>query len=94
VPPAPRPVSRIGRVLDSLALVLVLAGAAGYVVSYIGLERLRSAPEVAFARGMSIEQLAEYHRLVIISRWALGGIIAGIACGVFSWFRERQSRAS
>ncbi len=93
--PAPAlPVSRLGRVLDLLALALVLLGAAGYVVSYLGLDRLRAMPEIAFTRGMSIQQLAEYHRLVLISRWALGAIVAGIACGVFSWHRERRRRRS
>ena len=86
--------SRLGRALDLLALVLVLLGAGGYVVSYVGLEKLRAAPEVAFSRGMSIQQLAEYHRLVLISRWGLGAIVAGILCAVYSWHRERRRRGT
>jgi hypothetical protein len=90
-PPVPG-VSRLGRVLDLLALVLVLAGAGGYIVSYLGLDKLRAA-DIAYSRGMTIQQLAEYHRLVLISRGALAAIIAGIACGVFSWHRERRRSA-
>lgn len=76
--------------LDILALLLVVLGAAGYAVSYVGLERLRAAsPE--FTRGMPIQQLAEYHRLVLISRWALAAILVGVGCAVFAWFRERRA---
>lgn len=92
-PPAPPPVSRLGRVLDLLALLLVVIGAGWYLVSYLGLERLRTAPAVEFYQGMPIEKLAEHHRLVVMSRWALAAIIVGVACGVFAWFRERRAAA-
>ena len=94
VTPTSRPVSRLGRALDLLALLLVTAGAMGYVISYIGLERLRTAGQVAFARGMAIEQIAEYDRLVLISRWGLAGIIGGVACGVAAWWLERRRARS
>ena len=90
--PAPRPVSRAGRLSDLGALLLVLAGAAGYVMSYVGLERLRSAPMVEFSAGMSINQLADYHRLVAISRWSLAAIAVGVALGAYAWFSERRRR--
>jgi hypothetical protein len=79
-------------VLDLLALAFVLGGAIGYVISYLGLERLR-ATEVAFVRGMQIQQLAEHDRLTLLSWWALAAILSGLACGVYSWRRERR-RAS
>jgi hypothetical protein len=89
----PRPgVSRLGRALDLLALVLVLVGAGAYIVSYLGLDKLRAA-DIAYSRGMPIQQLAEYDRLTLISWWGLAAIIAGVACGVFSWHRERKRSA-
>jgi hypothetical protein len=87
-PPAPG-VSRLGRALDLLALILVLAGAGAYIVSYLGLDKLRGA-DIAYSRGMTIQQLAEYDRLELISHLGLAAVIAGIACGVFSWRRERR----
>jgi len=87
------PVSRLGRALDLLALLLVLLGAGGYLVSYLGLTRLRAAPPLEFTPGMAIQQLAEYHRLVLISRVALAAIISGVSCGVYAWFHERRARS-
>ena len=85
------PVSRAGRALDVVALLLVIGGGVAWIVSYVGLERLR-ATEVAFARGMAIAQLAEYHRLETLSHWAFAGILAGVACGIASWWLERRRR--
>ena len=93
--PGPKPVSLAGRLTDVGALLFVLAGAVGYVVSYVGLERLKNAPQIEFSAGMAIDRLAEYHRLATISRWSLAAIIAGLGLGVYAWLSEkrRTSRA-
>ena len=84
------PVSRAGRTLDLVAILLVLAGAIGWFASYAGLERLRSAPEIAFSRGMSIEQLSRFQQLANLSYVSRGAIAVGVACGVAAWFMERR----
>ena len=84
------PVSRSGRALDLLALLCVAGGGIGWFVSYLGLERLRSAPAVAFSRGMSIDQLSQFQELAHLSYWSRGAVAAGVICAVASWFRERR----
>lgn len=92
--PGPGPVSLAGRLTDVGALLLVLAGAVGYVVSYVGLERLKNAPPIEFSAGMAIDRLAEYHRLAVLSRWSLAAIISGIGLGVYAWLSERRRSPS
>lgn len=93
MPLQPHPVSVAGRLLDLVAVLLVVGGGVAYFVSYQGLERLRSLPIADFTRGMAIERLAEFHRLESLSWWALGAIAAGIVCGVAAWIRERRRLA-
>ena len=63
-----------------------------YAYAYVGLERLRTAPEIPFTRGMVINQLATYHSLANVSRWGLALIILGVGCAVVAWRRERRLR--
>ena len=90
VPVLPRAVSRTGRLLDLAAMLLVVGGGAMYAYAYVGLERLRTAPEIAFTRGMVINQLATYHSLASVSRWGLALIALGVGCAVVAWRRERR----
>lgn len=76
--------------LDFLAAALVIAGGTMYAVAYVGLERLRAAPYVAFTKGMSIRQLADHHRLSVLSWWGLGAIAAGLTVAGAAWIIERR----
>lgn len=89
------PVSRSGRAFDLRAAVFLICGGALYAYAYVGMERLRTAPDVAFARGMAISQLADFHRLTSLSRWGIGIIVTGVVCATVAWFleRRRQRRA-
>lgn len=86
------PTSRAGRVLDLVALLLVIGGGIGWFMSYVGLERLRAAPHEAFSRGMSIDQLARFHELARLSYVAQGSVLLGITCGIVAWRLERKRR--
>lgn len=90
MPSPARPVSAAGRLLDLVAVLLVVGGAIAYFVSYQGLERLRSLPAADFTRGMAIQRLAEFHRLETLSWGALAAIATGVVCGIVAWIRERR----
>lgn len=91
MPLPPLPVSRSGRRLDLGAAILVIGGGALYAFAYIELERLRTTPLIAFTRGMAINQLAAFHRLESLSRWALGAIVLGVALAIFAWRMETRT---
>jgi len=87
-------VSRRHRVVDLVSTLLIVAGGILYGVSYVGMERIRSAPDVGYARGMVIDQLARYHRFAALSWVALGAVALGIAIGVYAWRRHRRGGRS
>jgi len=88
-----RPVSVAGRLLDLAAVGLIVAGGVTYAVAYQGLERLRTAPEIAYTKGMLIEALAEFHRLTTLSRVGLGLVVLGVVMGVVAAITARRNRA-
>jgi hypothetical protein len=87
-------VSRAHRALDLLSATLVIAGGALFAVAFVGLERVRHEGVIEYTRGMTIEQLARYHRFALLSWVGLATVAAGIGIGVYTWMQHRaRSRA-
>ena len=84
------PVSAKSRLLDLAAVGLIVAGGVTYAVAYQGLERIRTAPQIAYTRGMRIEALAEFYRLTTFSRVGLGLVVLGVLLGVVAAIAHRN----
>jgi hypothetical protein len=77
-------VARRSRLIDVVSLLLILGGFALYVRAYLGMERIRTSPDVPFVRGtMEVYALTNaYWRLQKLSYVALGLVGVGIAVGL------------
>jgi hypothetical protein len=88
-------VSRAHRALDLLAAALVIAGSVAFAFGFVGLERVRNEGVIAYTRGMTIEQLARYHRFTLLAWAGLAIVATGIGTGIHTWMRHRaRSRAA
>ncbi|HYC51118.1 MAG TPA: hypothetical protein VEB19_08430 [Gemmatimonadaceae bacterium] len=80
------------RLIDLLSVVLVLAGGAVYLNSYLGMQELRSRPHEEFVRGETVAfgRTAEHAKLTRISHIGLGIVALGILVGLSAAAHARQ----
>jgi hypothetical protein len=79
-----RRVGRLSRTIDAASLALILAGAALFILAYLGMVEVRDAPDLPFAPG-TMEAYELTNKYLRFRRWSyvgLGLIAAGIAVGL------------
>ena len=89
-----RPVSRIGRLLDIVGLMILTAGAACYVYAYVGLRDLEGVREGAGAAPFA--SIVRFDKLWKLSRLGIGLAVTGlvVAVGAAVAGRGRQPNVS
>ena len=89
-----RPVSRTGRLLDIVGLMILTAGAACYVYAYVGLRDLESVR--AGAGAAPFESIVRFDKLWKLSRFGIGLAVTGlvVAVGAAVAGRERRPNVS
>lgn len=89
-------VGPLSRAIDLASLLLILAGAALYLRAYIGMEEIRTSPEVPFARGtVEAFELSKRHvRLKQLSYVGLGLVGAGLVVGLSAAAHAHKIRRS
>ena len=91
------PVTRLGRILDVVSLVVILAGALLFAQAFLGMKALRDQRETAFVAGTTeaFAALNQYYRLQRLS-W-LGGGLAVVGIGVAlsaAWHNRRITNSA
>ncbi len=80
------------RVLDYLALALLLGGAVLYFHSWSGMRSLGTDAERARNATLAAPMITDYERYHTRSRVGLGVGLLGAAVGVFAFIRHRRAR--
>jgi hypothetical protein len=74
----------MSRAIDVASLLLILAGAALFILAYLGMIAVRDAPDVPFVPG-TMEAYELTNKYLRFRRWSyagLGLIVAGVAVGL------------
>ena len=87
-----RPVTRLGRKLDIVSLIIVAFGAAIFVLACLGMAELRVQRETAFMRGQmeAYAALNRYFRLQKLSYLGMGLAVLGIGVGLSAAWHNRK----
>ena len=89
MPTAAQPVPRIGRVLDLVALLLVVGGALAYARAWAGMRALEGLVGPSGAMGVAMTEFDRWWRL---SRLAAGIFAAGLIAAALAAVVARQVR--
>lgn len=92
-----RPVTRLGRILDIVSLVAILAGALLFMQAFLGMKALRDQRDTAFVPGTTeaYAALNQYYRLQRKSY--LGAGLAALGIGIAlsaAWHNRRITNSS
>lgn len=87
-----RPVTRLGRILDIISLVAILAGALLFARSFVGMKALRDEPETEFVPGTTeaYAALNQYYRLQRLSYLGAGLAVLGVGVALSAAWHNRQ----
>jgi hypothetical protein len=87
-----RPVSRLGRQLDAVSLVLVVAGALLFFQAFLGMKALRDQRETAFVPGTTeaYAALNRYYRMQRLSWAGIGLGVVGIGVALSAAWHNRK----
>lgn len=87
-----KPVTRLGRQLDAVSLVLILAGALMFVQSFLGMKALRDQRDTAFVPGATeaYAALNRYYRLQRLSYLGIGLTVTGIGVALSAAWHNRR----
>jgi hypothetical protein len=91
------PVSRLGRKLDVVSLILIVLGALLFVQAFLGMRGLRDQQEVEFVAGTTeaYAALNRYYRLQRLSYVGIGLAVAGIGVALSAaWHNRRITNAA
>ena len=86
------PVTRLGRILDVVSLVVILAGALLFAQAFLGMKALRDQRETDFVAGTTeaFAALNQYYRLQRLS-WLGGGVaVGGIGVALSAAWHNRR----
>lgn len=92
-----RPVSRLGRQLDLVSLVLIVAGLVLFLQAFIGMRELRDQQETAFVPGTTeaYAALNRYYRMQRLSWVGIGLGVVGIGVALSAaWHNRRIMKSS
>ena len=86
------PVSRLGRKLDIVSLVLVAAGAIVFLQAFLGMKELRDQREAEFVPGTTeaYAALNRYYRLQRLSYLGAGIAVLGIGVALSAAWHNRK----
>ena len=90
------PVTRLGRILDIVSLVVILAGALLFAQAFLGMKALRDQRETGFVAGTTeaYAALNRYYRLQRLSWLGAGLAMAGLGVGLSAaWHNRKFSKA-
>ena len=85
-------VSRLGRKLDVVSLILILLGALLFLLAFAGMRELRDRQETAFVAGTTeaYAALNRYYRLQRLSYLGIGLAVAGIGVALSAAWHNRR----
>jgi heme/copper-type cytochrome/quinol oxidase subunit 1 len=89
-----QPVSRLGRLLDAIGLLLFLAGAVCFGMAYLGMKQLRAAGFVPRRPGEPFGAVHEWEQWQRLSWVGLTVAAVGLAVAVTAaivWNRQKRS---
>lgn len=86
------PVSRLGRKLDVVSLILILLGALLFLQSFLGMRELRDQRETEFVAGTTeaYAALNRYYRLQRLSYLGVGLAVVGIGVALSAAWHNRK----
>ena len=86
------PVTRLGRKLDIVSLILVAAGAIMFLQAFLGMKELRDMREAAFVPGTTeaYAALNRYYRLQRLSYLGAGIAVLGIGVALSAAWHNRK----
>lgn len=87
-----RPVSRLGRKLDVVSLILIVLGASLFLLAFVGMKELRDQRETEFVSGATeaYAALNRYYRLQRLSHLGLGLAVTGIGVALSAAWHNRR----
>lgn len=87
-----RPVSRLGRKLDVVSLILIVLGASLFLLAFVGMKELRDRRETEFVPGTTeaYAALNRYYRLQRLSYLGLGLAVTGIGVALSAAWHNRR----
>lgn len=92
-----RPVTRLGRILDIVSLVVILAGALLFVQAFLGMKTLRDQRDMEFVAG-STEAFAALNRYYRLQRLSYAGAgLAALGIGIAlsaAWHNRKFSKTA
>ena len=84
-------VSRQSRMLDSVAMALIVLGALLFVVSHLALARIQQEGVVLVARGQSFGRMREWERWSWLWWGGLATITGGVGVAVWASLHHRRA---
>ena len=87
-----RPVTRLGRQLDLVSLILLVLGALLFLQAFLGMKQLRDQRETAFVPGTTeaYAALNRYYRLQRLSYLGVGLAVSGIGVALSAAWHNRK----
>ena len=87
-----RPVSRLGRKLDVVSLILLVLGVLIFVQAFFGMKELRDRRETAFVAGTTeaYAGLNRYYRLQRLSYLGIGLALVGVGVALSAAWHNRH----
>ena len=87
-----RPVSRLGRQLDLVSVIFILAGVLVFLQAFLGMKELRDQQEMRFVPGTTEANAAlnRYYRMQRLSWLGVGLGVAGIGVALSAAWHNRK----